>query len=97
MTTGLDRPMLGRSTLAALSGALLVAAPSLAEACAVCFGDRDSNWTPAFYAGTLLMLLLPPTIVVTAAILLYRATKRQEAKRAARERAELGYDPVGSR
>jgi hypothetical protein len=61
----------------------LLVAPQLARACAVCFGDGESDWTGAFVAGTIFMLALPPSIVVIAGVLIYRATKRQEARQAA--------------
>lgn len=67
--------------LAALAvAAFLAALPRAAEACAVCFGGRESNWTGGFFLGTTLMLLLPPAIIGGAAFAIWRATKRQEAR-----------------
>jgi len=75
----------GPGGAAVLAAALVGAWPRPAVACAVCFGGGDSNWSAGFYAGTLLMLLLPPALLVGAGIVIYRATKRQEARRAARD------------
>ena len=63
-----------------------------AQACAVCFGGEDSDWTGAFVLGTLLMLALPPAIVVGAVFAIYRAIKRQEAALAEAESAAASDD-----
>lgn len=78
---------IGLASAAPLALALL---PSLACACAVCFGDRDSDWTAGFVAGTILMLALPPAILVGAGLAIWRATKRQEARLTARASAGPG-------
>jgi hypothetical protein len=44
---------------------------------------RDSDWTAAFLAGTMIMLVLPPAILGFAGYTIYKATKRQEARQAA--------------
>ncbi|HZR79651.1 MAG TPA: hypothetical protein VFD92_01030 [Candidatus Binatia bacterium] len=86
------RARIGRALGAALPVALaLLARPDVAAACAVCFGDADSDWPAAFLAGTIVMLALPPAILVTAGFAIYRATKRQEARQEAR-RAGLPDD-----
>jgi hypothetical protein len=79
-----------------VASGLVAAWPRFAEACAVCFGGGDSNWTAGFFAGTVLMLLLPPALVVTAGIVIYRATKRQEARRAAQGAASRPTQPTVS-
>ncbi len=83
--TGSRRP-LARLAAAAVP-ALVVAAPRAAEACAVCFGGRESDWTGGFFLGTALMLLLPPAIIGGAALAIWRATKRQEARLRERDTA----------
>lgn len=78
---------------AAIATAILwLARPEAALACAVCFGEKDSDWPSAFLAGTIVMLVLPPAIVVCAGVAIYRATKRQEARLAARD-AERAPSP----
>jgi hypothetical protein len=57
-----------------------LSAPRVAQACSVCFGGEDSDWTTGFLLGAILMLALPPAIVITAGVAIYRATKRQEAR-----------------
>lgn len=80
---------------AAIAAALLwLARPEAALACAVCFGEKDSDWPAAFLAGTILMLALPPAIVVCAGVAIYRATKRQEARIAARDAEQAGSAPA---
>lgn len=71
----------GAAIVATLSS--IAAWPAVAEACVVCFGGKDSDWPGAFVAGTLIMLGLPPAIVIGAGIAIYRATKRQQARRTA--------------
>lgn len=61
--------------------------PSIADACAVCFGNGEDDWTAGFVAGTILMLGLPPAIVVGAGVTIYRSIKKQEAAEAEAEAA----------
>lgn len=62
-------------------------APTQAQACAVCFGGGEDDWTGGFVLGTILMLALPPAIVAGAGFSIYRAIKKQEAAEAAAEAA----------
>jgi hypothetical protein len=68
---------------AALAAIAAIARPEVARACSVCFGGGESDWTGAFFAGTVIMLLLPPAIIGIAGFTIYRAIKRQEARQAA--------------
>ena len=82
---------------AAIAMAILwLARPEAALACAVCFGEKDSDWPAAFLAGTILMLALPPAIVICAGVAIYRATKRQEARIAARDAEQAAGVPAGA-
>jgi hypothetical protein len=76
---------LGAAVTGALAALATFVRPEVAIACAVCFGDEASDWPAAFLLGTALLLALPPAIVVFAGVAIYRATKRQEARLAARE------------
>jgi hypothetical protein len=67
-------------SLVAAVAAFVLASPSAALACAVCFGGQDSDWTGGFLLGTTLMLLLPPLIIGGAGFAIYRAIKKQEAR-----------------
>lgn len=64
--------------------------PEAAEACAVCFGGSEDDWTAGFVAGTVMMLALPPAIVLGAGVTIYRSIKRHEAEEAAAEMASPG-------
>jgi hypothetical protein len=64
---------------AALAVVAALAVPSVAAACAVCFGGEESDWTFAFTAGTILIMVMPPGIVATAAFVIYRSMKRRQA------------------
>ena len=68
--------------LARLSGLVLgtgaVLAPAVAQACFVCFGDKDSDWPAAFQLGVVLLLGLPFAIIGFAGFTIYRSMKRQE-------------------
>ena len=66
-------------------GALCV--PPLADACAVCFGGEENDWTKGFVLGTIMMLSLPPAIVVGAGFTIYRSIKKHDAAEAAAEAA----------
>ena len=59
--------------------ALLVILPSAVQACFVCYGGEDRDWTPAFYSGTVLMMILPPAIVLGAGFAIWRSIKRSQA------------------
>ena len=79
------------------AGWLAALLPSLGHACAVCAGGDQNEWTGAFVAGTVMMLSLPPLILVGAGIAIYRATKTQEARIAARDAAAAHHgDAQGS-
>jgi hypothetical protein len=71
--------------LARLSGLLLgagaVLAPAVAQACFVCFGDKDSDWPAAFQLGVAILLGLPFAIIGFAGFTIYRSMKRQEELR----------------
>jgi len=71
--------------LARLSGLVLgagaVLAPAVAQACFVCFGDRDSDWPAAFQLGVAILLGLPFAIIGFAGFTIYRSMKRQEELR----------------
>lgn len=71
-------------SIAALAVTLL---PSVAEACAVCFGNGEDDWTGGFVLGTIMMLALPPAIVAGAVLTIYRSIKRHDAEEAAAEAA----------
>ena len=88
---------LARRTTIVLGGGL-VFAPRVALACAVCFGDKESDWNGAFLIGTVLMLALPPAIVVGAGIAIYRAMKRQDARIRERDaqRAQQAFEQGAS-
>jgi len=75
------RAFVGRLALPAVGAA--IAWPEIAQACAVCFGDGESDWPAAFLLGTMIMLVLPPAILGFAGYTIYKATKRQEARQAA--------------
>src|SRR5262249_19643946 len=66
---------------ALLLGAATVLVPAAAQACFVCFGDRDSDWPAAFQLGVILLLGLPFGIIGFAGFTIYRSIKRQEALR----------------
>jgi len=66
---------------------IALAVPSGAEACAVCFGGEESDWTTGFVLGTIVMLALPPAIVGGAGFAIYRSIKRHDAEVAAAEAA----------
>ncbi|MBM3679604.1 MAG: hypothetical protein FJW96_17280 [Actinobacteria bacterium] len=69
-----------RDLLAAtLAVVVALAVPSVASACAVCFGGEESDWTFAFTAGTILIMVMPPGIVATAVFVIYRSMKRRQA------------------
>lgn len=74
-------------------GALALLLPSGAEACAVCFGGEESDWTTGFVLGTIMMLALPPAIVLGAGVAIYRSIKRHEAEIEAGE-SEASSPPV---
>jgi hypothetical protein len=52
-----------RRTLALAAAALLVAAPDLASACAVCMGGTGGGTLRAFAIGTLFLSLLPLAMI----------------------------------
>jgi len=58
-----------------------VLAPAVAQACFVCFGDRDSDWPAAFQLGVAILLGLPFAIIGFAGFTIYRSMKRQEELR----------------
>ncbi len=60
-----------------------VMVPSVVDACAVCFGGEEDEWTAGFVAGTAMMLSLPPAIVLGAGFSLYRSIKKHDAEEAA--------------
>lgn len=84
------------STLLLLGVVFLLVAlvPSGADACAVCFGNGEDDWTSGFVAGTILMLALPPAIVAGAGFTIYRAIKKQEAVEAEAEAHSAASRPA---
>jgi cbb3-type cytochrome oxidase subunit 3 len=72
-----------RAAGAAFLASLLVAAPRLAAACAVCSSGRDDDTQQAFLAGTIFLSLLPPTVIGVVAYVLWRRAKRIDAEDAA--------------
>ena len=68
---------------AVLLASLLVAAPRIASACAVCSSGRDDETQQAFLAGTIFLSLLPPTAIGIVVFVLWRRAKRIEAEEAA--------------
>jgi hypothetical protein len=76
------------SWLLVLGVAVALLLPAGAEACAVCFGGEDSDWTTGFLLGTIVMLALPPAIIGGAGFAIYRAIKRHDAEVAASEARE---------
>ena len=92
MVTELMRPRLALLAGLSFAVAALLLVSGEAQACAVCFGGEDSDWTGAFVFGTILMLALPPAIVVGAVFAIYRAIKRQEAVEAQAESEAASAD-----
>lgn len=78
------------SALPMLVAVFACLAPEAAEACAVCFGGSEDDWTAGFVAGTVMMLALPPAIVLGAGVTIYRSIKRHDAEEAAAEAAAPG-------
>lgn len=62
-----------------LLAVLLCLLPTAARACFVCYGGEDSDWTPAFYSGTIVMMALPPAIILGAGFAIWRSIKRNQA------------------
>jgi hypothetical protein len=79
-----------RGLAGSLAGLAVLAAPSLAVACAVCLSGRDDETELAFRVSTGLMTLLP--FVLVGGLLLwlrkrFREVAEQEARRAAENHA----------
>ena len=76
-----------KASLVTGAGALasVLAAPTTALACAVCFGGENSEWPAAFNLGIATLLGMPFAIVGFGGFTIYRSIKRQEQARAAQE------------
>lgn len=64
--------------LAGLLGTLTIFIPTLARACAVCFGGPDEKWLDGYFASTLFLMAMPYTLVGTIGgwlFLRYRAAQ----------------------
>lgn len=77
----------GALFLLAVVALVVAVVPSAAEACSVCFGSGEDDWTAGFVAGTVMMLSLPPAIVLGAGFTIYRSIKRHDAEEAAADAA----------
>jgi len=66
---------------AALVVALLVHAPTLASACAVCGAGRDEENAFAFLMTTIFMSLMPLAAIGTLVYVLWRRIQKLEAER----------------
>ena len=75
------------SRLAATLAIAMLAIPTAARACAVCFGGEDSDWPAAFNLGVVVLLAMPFLIVGGAGLAIYRSIKQKEAQAAASEQA----------
>ncbi len=92
---------MARASQAGWTGALVLLValaalvdPSAVDACAVCFGGEENDWTTGFVLGTVMMLSLPPVIVVGAGVTIYRSIKRHDAEIEAAEAAASGRKPA---
>ena len=81
---------------AAALALLLVAAPRLAEACAVCMSGREDENQLAFILTTIFLSVLPPACIGGAIYWLVRRARQAEADEAARREPAPPRLPLAS-
>ncbi len=82
--------------LSALAIWLLVAAPGIARACAVCTAGREEENQLAYLLTTIFMSLMPLFAIGTLVFVLWRRIRKLEAEREAEPRSEPGRAATGS-
>ena len=57
---------------------LILAVPSVASACAVCFGGANASLVNGFFWGILILLVLPLAMTAGFIVSIVRASRRQK-------------------
>ncbi len=74
---------LGLKSLMALAGAILLAAPAIAEACAMCGLPPGDHATFAFHTSVIFMMLSPYAVFAVLSTIVYLSWRNAMKKRRA--------------